>query len=173
MRLGGNHYSIDLMVSPTVNSTECPLVGVDMQRLKHRAICVIERTRMATTRLHCIWEMSRRESRVRPRCFSFIAHTNCTVVVNVWLSLILSVNCLVSVLKGVGQTSLAYLTAATHGFDEEAEQLKAELESKGQPLPPIDPNAKVLMPPPPLIKVITCHSFFLLLPSLSSSLIDK
>ena len=90
MRLGGNHYSIDLMVSPTVNSTECPLVGVDMQRLKHRAICVIERTRMATTRLHCIWEMSRRESRVRPRYFSFIAHINCTVLVNVWPFLTLS-----------------------------------------------------------------------------------
>ncbi|ETN71049.1 WD domain, G-beta repeat protein [Necator americanus] len=58
-----------------------------------------------------------------------------------------------TVLKGVGQTSLAYLTAATHGYEEEADMLKSELESKGQPIPPIDPNAKLLVPPPPICKL--------------------
>ncbi|RCN35209.1 coatomer alpha subunit [Ancylostoma caninum] len=59
----------------------------------------------------------------------------------------------IKVLKGVGQTSLAYLTAATHGYEEEAAALKSELESKGQPIPPIDPNARLLVPPPPVCKV--------------------
>lgn len=58
-----------------------------------------------------------------------------------------------AVLKGVGQTSLAYLTAATHGYEEEAAALKSELESKGQPIPPIDPNARLLVPLPPVCKV--------------------
>ncbi|KAK5969632.1 Coatomer alpha subunit, partial [Trichostrongylus colubriformis] len=59
----------------------------------------------------------------------------------------------IKVLKGVGQTSLAYLTAATHGHEEEAQLLRAELESKGQTIPPIDPNAKLLVPPPPICKL--------------------
>ncbi|VDM67828.1 unnamed protein product, partial [Strongylus vulgaris] len=59
----------------------------------------------------------------------------------------------IKVLKGVGQTSLAYLTAATHGYEEEATALKSELESKGQPIPPVDPNAKLLIPPPPVCKL--------------------
>ncbi|KIH62764.1 WD domain, G-beta repeat protein [Ancylostoma duodenale] len=59
----------------------------------------------------------------------------------------------IKVLKGVGQTSLAYLTAATHGYEEEAAALKSELESKGQPIPPIDPNARLLVPPPPVCKL--------------------
>lgn len=56
----------------------------------------------------------------------------------------------VKILKSCGQTSLAYLTAATHGLAEEAEQLAAQLKEQGQPLPPIDPNARLLVPPPPI-----------------------
>uniref|UniRef100_A0A0R3S0K2 Coatomer subunit alpha n=1 Tax=Elaeophora elaphi TaxID=1147741 RepID=A0A0R3S0K2_9BILA len=56
----------------------------------------------------------------------------------------------IKILKDVGQVSLAYLTAATHGFNEEAEQLKEELLARGQNLPPIDPNARLLIPPPPI-----------------------
>uniref|UniRef100_A0A0M3ILK3 COPI_C domain-containing protein n=1 Tax=Ascaris lumbricoides TaxID=6252 RepID=A0A0M3ILK3_ASCLU len=56
----------------------------------------------------------------------------------------------INVLKDVGQTSLAYLTAATHGYKEEAGQLEAELKAKGQNLPPVDPNARLLIPPPPI-----------------------
>lgn len=54
----------------------------------------------------------------------------------------------------MGQTSLAYLTAATHGYKEEAGQLEAELKAKGQNLPPVDPNARLLIPPPPIHQVI-------------------
>lgn len=54
------------------------------------------------------------------------------------------------VLKSVNQPSLAYLTAATHGLDEDARQLRDELESRGQTVPPIDPNARLLVPPPPI-----------------------
>lgn len=57
------------------------------------------------------------------------------------------------VLRNLGQSSLAYLNAATHGFADDAEGLKAELEAKGQPVPPIDPNARLLAPPPPVLKV--------------------
>ncbi|PAV66797.1 hypothetical protein WR25_10521 [Diploscapter pachys] len=59
----------------------------------------------------------------------------------------------IKVLKNVGQLSLAYLTAATHGYKDEAANLKAELEAKNQPLPPIDPNAKLLIPMPPVCKL--------------------
>lgn len=58
-----------------------------------------------------------------------------------------------AVLRDVGQISLAYLTAATHGFTEEASALKAELEAKGQSIPPVDPEAHMLAPPPPIKKV--------------------
>ena len=50
----------------------------------------------------------------------------------------------VKVLRGCGQKSLAYLTAATHGLDEEAEQLKDEVA------PEVDPKAVLLQPPPPI-----------------------
>ncbi|KAJ1346487.1 hypothetical protein KIN20_001277 [Parelaphostrongylus tenuis] len=59
----------------------------------------------------------------------------------------------IKVLRGVGQTSLAYLTAATHGYEEEANLLRSELESKGQPIPPVDSNAKLLVPPPPIFRL--------------------
>lgn len=45
---------------------------------------------------------------------------------------------------------MAYLTAATHGLTDEAEKLKAELESKEQNVPEVDPNARLLAPPPPI-----------------------
>jgi coatomer protein complex subunit alpha (xenin) len=56
----------------------------------------------------------------------------------------------VKVLKDVGQLSLAYLTAATHGLEDEAEKLKAELEARNQPIPAVDANAVYLAPPPPI-----------------------
>ncbi len=48
------------------------------------------------------------------------------------------------------QISLAYLTAATHGLDEEAEQLQQQLEAAGQPMPTVNPSAIFLQPPPPI-----------------------
>ena len=45
--------------------------------------------------------------------------------------------------------SLAYLTAATHGLEEEAEQLASSF-AEGEKLPEVDPNAKLLQPPVPI-----------------------
>jgi coatomer protein complex subunit alpha (xenin) len=55
----------------------------------------------------------------------------------------------VKILKNCGQTSLAYLCAATHGLEEEAEALKATFDPEKQ-LPTPDPNAILLQPPPPI-----------------------
>lgn len=56
----------------------------------------------------------------------------------------------VKILKACGQISLAYLTAATHGLQEEATELAQLLEEAGQQLPPIDRDAQLLQPPPPI-----------------------
>jgi coatomer protein complex subunit alpha (xenin) len=45
---------------------------------------------------------------------------------------------------------LAYLTAASHGFEKEAQKLRAELETRNQPIPIIDDNAQLLAPPQPI-----------------------
>lgn len=50
----------------------------------------------------------------------------------------------------MGQYSLAYLTAATHGLDDEAARLKAELQSRDQPVPEVDPSARPILPPQPI-----------------------
>ena len=57
----------------------------------------------------------------------------------------------VKILKNCGQTSLAYLCAATHGLEEEAEELRSSLPSDKQ-LPTPDPNAVLLVPPPPIVQ---------------------
>ena len=41
------------------------------------------------------------------------------------------------ILKGCGQNSLAYLTAATHGLEEEAEELKAAFDPEKEQLPQV------------------------------------
>ncbi|CAG9819218.1 unnamed protein product [Phaedon cochleariae] len=55
----------------------------------------------------------------------------------------------VKILKASNQTSLAYLTAATHGMREEAELLSQQI-GDDKKLPDIDPDAKFLRPPPPI-----------------------
>ncbi|CAG9862045.1 unnamed protein product [Phyllotreta striolata] len=55
----------------------------------------------------------------------------------------------VKLLKASNQLSLAYLTAATHGMREEAEQLKEQI-GDDKKLPDVDPDAKFLKPPPPI-----------------------
>ncbi|CAK8683346.1 unnamed protein product [Clavelina lepadiformis] len=50
----------------------------------------------------------------------------------------------VKVLKNCGQKSLAFLTAATHGLTEEAEQLQEENSPK------VQEDATLLQPPPPI-----------------------
>ncbi len=58
----------------------------------------------------------------------------------------------VKILKGCGQTSLAYLTAATSGLTEEAEEIKEALGPDAQ-LPEVDPHADKLVPPKPLMQM--------------------
>jgi len=56
----------------------------------------------------------------------------------------------VKVLSGCGQTSLAYLTAATHGLVEEAEKVRASVDTEKTPLPAPAAGARLLQPPPPI-----------------------
>lgn len=58
---------------------------------------------------------------------------------------------IVLVLK-VGQGSLAYLTAATHGLAEECEEIKNTFNLDATKLPAINPNAKLLRPPVPILR---------------------
>jgi len=48
--------------------------------------------------------------------------------------------------------SLAYLTAATHGLVEEAEQLESTFDPEKDQLPEINPNAILLQPPVPIMQ---------------------
>merc|ERR1712020_191713 len=61
----------------------------------------------------------------------------------------------VKILENCGQTSLAFLTAKTHGLDEDVEKIKETYEGQGDndkrpPLPDVMPNACLLKPPPPI-----------------------
>lgn len=56
----------------------------------------------------------------------------------------------VSILKNCNQTSLAYLTAKTHGLEEDATQLAETITSAGKDLPEVNPNAMFLRPPVPI-----------------------
>jgi len=61
----------------------------------------------------------------------------------------------VKILENCGQTSLAYLTAKTHGLEEDASKIQEAYEAQGDndkrpPLPEVMPNAKLLKPPPPI-----------------------
>jgi len=46
--------------------------------------------------------------------------------------------------------SLAYLAAATHGLEEEAELLQSSFEGENEKLPEVNPNAVLLQPPVPI-----------------------
>lgn len=56
----------------------------------------------------------------------------------------------IKIFKNSGQYSLAYLCAATHGLDEEADILKELLDSE-KPLPVIDTEAELILPPLPIL----------------------
>ncbi|XP_053672678.1 coatomer subunit alpha [Anopheles nili] len=56
----------------------------------------------------------------------------------------------VSILKNCKQTSLAYLTAKTHGLVEEADQMAEEFSAEGKDLPQVSEDAKFLRPPVPI-----------------------
>lgn len=55
----------------------------------------------------------------------------------------------VKILKSCGQKSLAYLTAATHGLEDEAQSFK-ESFADGERVPDLYPNALLLKPPVPI-----------------------
>ena len=57
----------------------------------------------------------------------------------------------VKILKNCNQPSLAYLTAATYGLEEEAESLKSLLP-EDKPLPEANPQADLLLPPEPILQ---------------------
>lgn len=48
--------------------------------------------------------------------------------------------------------SLAYLTAATHGLLEQAQILREQLEEQGKPVPEVPSNARLLLPPTPILR---------------------
>lgn len=56
----------------------------------------------------------------------------------------------ISILKNCGQSSLAFLTAATYGYKEDANELMENISSNGKSLPEISANAKLLNPPMPV-----------------------
>jgi coatomer protein complex subunit alpha (xenin) len=58
----------------------------------------------------------------------------------------------VRVLESTGQVSLAFLAAATHGLDVDAERLLAILEGSNVPVPKINPAATLLQPPTPIMR---------------------
>lgn len=58
----------------------------------------------------------------------------------------------VKVFEATGQLSLAYLTAATHGLEQDAERLRELLQSGSVPLPEVNPNASLLQPPTPIYR---------------------
>lgn len=55
-----------------------------------------------------------------------------------------------SILKNCNQKSLAYLTAATHGMEEEAQEMAALIEAEGKDVPKLTPNAKLFKGPLPI-----------------------
>ncbi|KAK2187376.1 hypothetical protein NP493_168g04047 [Ridgeia piscesae] len=56
----------------------------------------------------------------------------------------------VKILRGCGQKSLAYLTAATHGLVDEAEDIQATFDADKDRVPDVNPHANLLQPPVPI-----------------------
>lgn len=58
----------------------------------------------------------------------------------------------IKILESVGQLSLAYSLAATHGFEEDAARLKAAIEEAEVPVPATSASAKLLLPVIPIYR---------------------
>lgn len=56
----------------------------------------------------------------------------------------------ISILKNCGQNSLAYLTAATYGYEEEAQELGECITADGKSLPEINDNNNAILLNPPI-----------------------
>ena len=50
----------------------------------------------------------------------------------------------------MNQKSLAYLTAATYGYEEEVQELASEIRAEKKELPEVHSNAKFMRPPVPI-----------------------
>ncbi|XP_049801148.1 coatomer subunit alpha [Schistocerca nitens] len=61
----------------------------------------------------------------------------------------------IQILKTCGQKTLAYLTAATHGFTAAAEALATEFDPEKEQIPDVLPNATFLKPPVPILQAET------------------
>ncbi len=61
----------------------------------------------------------------------------------------------VRILRGCGQNSLAYLTAATSGLEEEALEVREALEAAGDSVPEVDTSAEPITPAKPVMQVGT------------------
>ena len=57
----------------------------------------------------------------------------------------------VRVLEEVGQLALAYVTAGTAGLNEDAERLRKRIDDAGGKVPALPANAKLMMPPTPIL----------------------
>lgn len=55
-----------------------------------------------------------------------------------------------NILKNCNQKSLAYLTAASHGLEDEAKDMAAQIEAEGKEIPKVNPNAKLFKGPLPI-----------------------
>lgn len=58
----------------------------------------------------------------------------------------------IKILKSVGQTPLAYLTAKTHGLTSEADEIAASLGLPADELPAVNPDASLLVPPEAVVQ---------------------
>lgn len=56
----------------------------------------------------------------------------------------------IKILENCGQRSLAYLTARTHGLDEEADRISEETFDENSEPPQVNENARLLKPPAPI-----------------------
>jgi coatomer subunit alpha len=56
----------------------------------------------------------------------------------------------INILKNCNQTSLAYLTAATHGYEQEATELASAILAENKELPAVNENAVLMCPPVPV-----------------------
>ncbi|XP_030921093.1 coatomer subunit alpha, partial [Geospiza fortis] len=76
----------------------------------------------------------------------------------------------VRILRNCGQKSLAFLTAATHGLDEEAESLRESFDPEKETIPAVDPEARLLQPPTPRCDNTVAEWGFPLMESFSKGL---
>ena len=58
----------------------------------------------------------------------------------------------VRILEEAGHTPLAYVCAATHGLEADAQRLAGVLQEQGKTLPPVSTRAALMQPPAPLVR---------------------